>query len=101
MCLSFAVTLITKQRLPNNAMNKTVAEETSLSLLKASADLNALLARLRDQCSEEEFQRYRRGFGYVLGYMLTEILNPLYAEYPELKPEQLGGTYRMPPSISG
>lgn len=82
-------------------MNKTVAEETSLLLRKASAELNAQLARLRDQCSEEEFRRYRRSFGYVLGYMLTEILNPLYDEHPELKPEQLGGTYRMPPFVSG
>ncbi len=80
-------------------MNKTVAEETSLLLLKVSAELDAHLAKLRSQCSDEEFQRYRRGFGSVLGHMLTEIMNPIYAEHPDLKPEQLGGTYRVPPSL--
>lgn len=32
------------------------------------------------------------------GYMFTEIMNPIPAEHSDLKPEQLGGTYRVPPS---
>jgi hypothetical protein len=80
-------------------MNKAVAEQTSLLLLKVTAQLDAQLAKLQSQCSDDEFQQYRRGFGYVLGYMLTEIMNPIYAEHPELKPEQLGGTYQVPPSL--
>ncbi len=80
-------------------MNKTLAEETSLLLLRVSAKLDAQLAVLKTQCSDEEFQRYLRGFGYVLGYMFTEIMTPIYAEHPDLKPEQLGGTYRVPRSI--
>ena len=79
-------------------MNRTVAEETSRLMLRVSAKLNEQVAILKVQCPEEEFQRYRRGFGQVLGYMLTEIMNPIYAEHPDLKPEQLGGTYRVLPS---
>jgi hypothetical protein len=79
-------------------MNKALAEQTSLLLLSVGAKLDAQLAELKDQCSDEEFQRYRRGFGYVLGYMFTEIMTPIYAEHPDLKPEQLGGTYRVPSS---
>jgi len=80
-------------------MDRTLAEQTSLLMLKVSAQLDAQLATLKAQCSDEEFQQYRRGFGYVLGYMLTEIMNPIYLEHPDLKPEQLGGTYRVPDSI--
>ena len=80
-------------------MNKTLAEQTSLLMLAVSAKLDAQLAVLKAQCSEEEFQRYLRGFGYVLGYMFTEIMTPIYVEHPDLKPEQLGGTYRVPSSI--
>jgi hypothetical protein len=80
-------------------MNKILAEQTSLLLLMVSAKLDAQLAELKAQCSEEEFQRYLRGFGYVLGYMFTEITTLIYAEHPDLKPEQLGGTYRVPSSI--
>jgi hypothetical protein len=80
-------------------MNKTLAEQTSLLLLRVSAKLDAQLALLKTQCSDEEFQGYRRGFGYVLGYLFTEIMTPIYAEHPDLKPEHLGGTYRVPASI--
>ncbi len=80
-------------------MNRTLAEETSLLMLRLSAKLDAQLSRIRSQCSDEEFQRYRRGFGYIMGYMLIEVMNPIYAEHPDLKPEQLGGPYRVPPSV--
>jgi len=80
-------------------MNKTLAEQTSLLLLRVSAKLDAQLRMLKTQCADEEFQVYLRGFGYVLGYMFTEIMTPIYAEHPDLKPEQLGGTYRVPSSI--
>jgi hypothetical protein len=82
-------------------MNKTLAEQTSLLLLQVSAKLDAQLRILETQCAEEEFQVYLRGFGYVLGYMFTEIMTPIYTEHPELRPEQLGGPYRIPPSTYG
>src|SRR5881397_2189485 len=76
-------------------MNKTLAEQTSLLLLQVSAKLDAQLRMLKTQCADEEFQVYLRGFGYVLGYMFTEIMTPIYAEHPDLKPEQLGLEVRM------
>jgi hypothetical protein len=44
-------------------MNKAFAEETSLLLLKMSATLNARLAKPQRQCTDEEFEKDRRGFG--------------------------------------
>ena len=79
-------------------MDQALAEQTSLLMLRLSAELNSQLLKIKGECSDEEFQRYRRGFGYIMGYMLTEVMNPIYAEHPDLKPEQLGGPYRVPPS---
>jgi len=77
-------------------MDRALAEQTSILMLRLSAELNSQLLRIKGECSDDEFQRYRRGFGYIMGYMLTEVMNPIYAEHPELKPEQLGGPYHMP-----
>ena len=77
-------------------MDRALAEQTSLLMLRLSAELNSQLLRIKSECSDEEFQRYRRGFSYIMGYMLTEVMNPIYAEHPELKPEQLGGPYHIP-----
>ena len=76
-------------------MDRALAEETSLLMLRLTSTLNEQLRRIQTECSDEEFKRYRLGFGYIMGYMLTEVLNPIYAEHPELKPEQLGGSYRV------
>jgi hypothetical protein len=78
-------------------MDRALAEETSLLMLRLSARLNDQLVRIQSACPDEEFQRYRQGFGYVMGYMLTEILNPIYGEHPGLKPEGMGGSYQVPP----
>jgi hypothetical protein len=40
------------------------------------------------QCSEEEFQRYRRGFGFIMGCILTEVMHRIYPEHLELEPKR-------------
>jgi hypothetical protein len=44
-----------------------------------------------EQCSKEEYQAYRRAVGKVMGAMLTEIMDPIYREHPDLKPKELKG----------
>lgn len=68
-------------------------------MLKLSSMLDSQLVKITEQCSEEQVVAYRRGFGYVMGYMLTEIMNPIYAEHPELKPKHLGGPYEVDRSV--
>ena len=40
-------------------------------------------------CTEAEFSEYRRMIAKSMGAMLFEIINPICAKYPELKPTQL------------
>ena len=79
-------------------MDRALAEETSLLMIRLSTQLNEQLRRIQSASSDEEFQRYRQGFGRIMGNMLTEVLNPIYAEHPSLKPEAMGGAYRVPHS---
>jgi hypothetical protein len=81
-------------------VQKALAEEASLLAIRIGADLNRHLIKLQSQLDPAEFKRYRSGFGKVLGELLMEVVNPLYAEHPDLKPEQMGGTYQLPPSAA-
>jgi len=44
---------------------------------------------VRDPKPDEEFRKYRDSVSKILATMLLEIMNPLYVEHPDLKPEQL------------
>jgi len=70
-------------------MDKRLAEETSALMLDVTARLDAQLFKIKEQCSEAEFLRFRRGFGYVLGCILTETMIPIYGEHPDLRPPHL------------
>jgi hypothetical protein len=82
-------------------VQRALAEETSLLAMRINADLNRNLLRLQSQLDAAEFSKYRRGFGQVMGALLTEIVNPIYSEHPDLKPAQMGGTYEVPQNVLG
>jgi hypothetical protein len=66
-----------------------VARRISDLMIEISGRLDTSIANVRDQCSSEEFQAYRRAVGGILGEILLEVLNPLYAEHPALKPPEM------------
>jgi hypothetical protein len=82
-------------------VQRSLAEETSLLAIRINADLNRHLLKLQSQLDVNEFDKYRRGFGQVMGALLTELVNPIYSEHPELKPVQMGGTYEVPSNVLG
>lgn len=69
------------------------AEETSLLLLGMSATLNRQLLRLEPNMEHAEFRALCLRFGNIMGEMLTEGMNPLYQQFPRLKPKEMGGPY--------
>lgn len=48
------------------------------------AELDGLLGDIRSQCSTEEFQIIKRGVGLSMGTIITEILEPVYRQHPEI-----------------
>lgn len=69
--------------------DNTVAREISDLMVEFGSRLDASIKRVQDACSAEEFQAYRRAVGKIMGDMLVEVMNPLYSEHPELKPNEL------------
>jgi hypothetical protein len=63
-----------------------VAKKIGDLMQDCSARLNSSVALVRDECDAEELQNYRRAVGKVMGEILLEVLNPLYAKHPQLKP---------------
>ena len=69
-------------------MNRELAGEIVTLLTDQARELIDALLKIQQECEEEELSFYRSGIGKVMGYMLTEILNPLFKEHPDLVPEQ-------------
>jgi hypothetical protein len=70
-------------------MKKETAEAISKLMLDCGAKLDDSVRIVMENCSKEEFHAYRCAVGKVMGTMLTEIMNPIYREHPDLKPEKL------------
>jgi hypothetical protein len=57
--------------------------------LRHGAEQDAALANIRALCSQEEFDKYRQAIGKTMGAMLFELINPIVAKYPDLKPPEM------------
>jgi hypothetical protein len=53
------------------------------------AEQNAALEQIQSLCTEDEFSEHRRMIGRSMGAMFFEVISPIVAKYPELKPAQL------------
>jgi len=80
-------------------MEKDLAEETSLLALKISATLDSHLRKLQQHCSPKEFEKMRQGVGFVTCYLCTDVMDPIWKMYPELRPEEMDGSYKVPPHV--
>lgn len=54
-----------------------------------AAEQDAVLTKIQSLCSEDEFNGYRQMIGRSMAATLVEIIHPIVAKYPELKPTQL------------
>jgi hypothetical protein len=70
-------------------MKKEVAAQLSALMLEYGATLDRSVELVTANGSEQEAVRYKRAVGRIMGEMLVEIMNPIYAEHPDLKPPQL------------
>lgn len=69
--------------------NKETAKQISALMLELGGKLDASVALVQATCSEQDFNRYRRVVGELMGTMLLEVMNPLYQTHPDLKPVEL------------
>lgn len=67
--------------------NRQIAAEISELMQAHYRQLNESVIKVMEQCSEEEFNAYRYAVAHILAEALFQVVNPLYKEHPELKPE--------------
>jgi hypothetical protein len=70
-------------------MSREAAAEVLRVILEHGREQDAVLERIRSECGDDEFNWFRRMIGYSMGAMLLDVINPIVAKYPELKPPGL------------
>jgi hypothetical protein len=73
----------------DDRMSKDAAKIIMEVVIRNAAEQDAVLTKIQSLCTEEQFGEYRRMIGKSMGVMLLEIIHPIVAKYPELKPTQL------------
>ncbi len=58
-------------------------------ITRHAAEQDAALMEIQGMCTREEFSQYKQMIGKSMGAMLLEVINPIVARYPDLKPPQL------------
>ena len=72
-----------------HTVKKDTARQVSDLMVSMGASLDKSLSMVKGAEPDDEFRRYRESVSKILTTMLLEIMNPLYVEHPDLKPEQL------------
>jgi hypothetical protein len=67
--------------------NPEVAAKVDIAIREAYRVLDDSAALVRERCSEEEIKNYLQQVGNVLCELIFRMMEPLYKEHPELKPE--------------
>lgn len=75
--------------MPSSTMTNETARTVSDLMVAIGKQLNDSLSLVRSSETEEDFDRYREAISRMLVLMLVEVMNPIYAEHPDLKPAQL------------
>ncbi len=70
-------------------MEKSAAIKLNAVLLECYFKLHESIDTVRDNCSDGERKAYCRAMGKVLGYLLLDILEPIYSDHPDLRPDLL------------
>ena len=69
--------------------DKVFARDVVELLLEYAGRLDESVARAKKVCSEQEFLAYRKAIGDVMGGTWDQLLMPIFAAHPELKPKDL------------
>lgn len=75
------------------------AERLSLVLLQVLGKLDESAAFVQDKGDRAQWDAYRHAVGKVMAGVSLDLLEPLWARFPALRPEYHGGSYAIEPQI--
>jgi len=67
--------------------------------MKINAKLDQSVAFVRDHDTNENFEEYRQVIGKIMGSLYLDVEEKLWHKYPELRPKQMDGPYKVEESI--
>jgi hypothetical protein len=70
-------------------MSQEAAKILLETVLGHVAEQDAALAKIEAMCSPQEFETYKLMVGRTMGAMLFELINPIVAQFPDLKPPEM------------
>ena len=70
-------------------MKRELAEQIVSKLHRATMEIDETIALVQKECSADELHEYRRAAGHAMGYLFTDIIRPIFQQYPDLMPEEM------------
>lgn len=70
-------------------MEHSTARKLNEVLLESYYKLHDSIDIARESCTEDEQKAYCRAVGKIMGYLLLDVLEPIYREHSDLRPNQL------------
>lgn len=70
-------------------MNYNLAKELLSDFRLVRKVLNETIWKAKRGCAPDEYEKFRRAVGVVMGELFAEVVNPLYYEHPSLEPAEL------------
>jgi len=67
--------------------------------MKINSKLDQSVAIVRDHDSNENFENYREVIGKIMASLLMDVEDKQWRKYPELRPKQMDGPYKVEESI--
>ena len=80
-------------------MDRQEAEVLSILLLQVIGRLDQSAAFVRDKETKENWDAYRHAVGRAMAAVSLDLAEPLWVRHPDLRPEYLGGPYKVNPQI--
>ncbi len=74
----------------NMIKDRNISETLIASAQKASGIINDSLFEVMNNCSQEEFKKYRLAVGHAMYEIYERIVKPLSTEHPDLDPLKKG-----------
>lgn len=65
-------------------MDKETAKRVHSVMLRCSREIHDLVPFLKERLDGDEYETFAKGLALVSVYILTEVLNPLHSQHPEL-----------------
>ena len=70
-------------------MDKATALRVSETAQEALGQLDLSIHAVQAASAQPEFETFRTVVGKIMGAIVVEVLQPLYAEHPDIVPEEL------------